>query len=106
MEKCLQMVRGPHDFSSFCSGAEYIVNPVRHMIRAECIPAQGGVITFAFEANGFLRYMVRTIVGAMVKVGLGEMSVDRFAHMMESTHRQHPGVKAPPGGLYLADVKY
>ena len=106
MEECLKIIRGAHDFSSFCSGAENLDDPVRNMFRAELAMKEGNLMNFEFEANGFLRYMVRTIVGAIVKVGLGEMSVDRFQEIVESSDRQHPGVKAPPWGLYLTDVKY
>ena len=63
-------------------------------------------LIFEFEANGFLRYMVRTIVGAIVKVGLGEMSVDDLHKIVTSKDRRHPGTKAPPGGLYLKRVMY
>ena len=106
MKECLVIITGAHDFSSFCSVGDGKVNPVRTMIRAELRLHKGSLLTFDFEANGFLRYMVRTIVGAIVKVGLGEISVDSLREILTSKDRQHPGIKAPPGGLYLKSVKY
>lgn len=106
MKECLRILEGPHDFSSFCSLGDGRVNPVRNMIRAELETHKGEFLTFSFEANGFLRHMARTLVGVIVKVGLGRLSVSAFTEILESRGRQHPGVKAPPAGLYLRNVKY
>ncbi len=106
MKECLQIIRGAHDFSSFCSPGDGKINPVRTVIQAELEIEKSDLLTFILEANGFLRYMVRNLIGTIVRVGLGRLSVDGFAEILESRDRRHPGAKAPPEGLYLKDVKY
>ena len=106
MKECLEVIEGTHDFSSFCSARDSEIDPVRNMLQAKLEILKGDLLSFSFEANGFLRHMVRNIMGAIVKVGLGEISVARFIEIVKSKNPQHIGIKAPPGGLYLKDVKY
>jgi tRNA pseudouridine38-40 synthase len=106
MEKCLDIVQGTHDFSSFCSAGNGEINPIRNMAQAKLKIHDSNMLSFYFEANGFLRHMVRNIMGAIVKVGLGEISIARFIEILESKDRQESGAKAPPGGLYLVNVLY
>jgi len=58
------------------------------------------------EADGFLRYMVRTIVGTLVDVGRGKRSAEEVAAILAAKDRRRAGLTAPPQGLYLKDVKY
>jgi tRNA pseudouridine38-40 synthase len=106
MEECLKVIEGAHDFSCFCSAGDGKIDPVRNMIQARLKIQNDNLLSFHFEATGFLRHMVRHIMGAMVKVGLGEISIARFTEILESKDRQHVGAKAPPVGLYLRDVRY
>jgi tRNA pseudouridine38-40 synthase len=106
MEECLEIIKGPHDFSHFCSAGDRKTDPVRNMIQADLEIQKGNLLLFNFEANGFLRHMVRNIMGTIVKVGLGEISTGSLSEVLESRDRRHPGAKAPPGGLYLKDVRY
>ncbi len=106
MEECLEIIKGAHDFSHFCSAGDGKIDPVRNMIQAGLKPQKDNLLIFNFEANGFLRHMVRNIMGTIVKVGLGEISTAHFAEISESKNRRHSTAKAPPGGLYLKDVRY
>jgi len=106
MEECMEIIRGTHDFSAFCSGGGNTNDPVRNIITADIETYGHNWLYFTFEANGFLRHMVRNIMGTIIMAGLCEISVDCFRDIMESKDRQKAGVKAPPGGLYLKDVKY
>jgi tRNA pseudouridine38-40 synthase len=107
MEACVAMLRGRHDFSSFKSARSDNLNPVREMIRAELHgPSEEGLIRFVFEADGFLRHMVRNIVGTVVEVGSGRISPDEFLKIVEAKDRKRAGVKAPPQGLFLTMVRY
>ncbi|UCF73212.1 MAG: tRNA pseudouridine(38-40) synthase TruA [Deltaproteobacteria bacterium] len=106
MEECLEIIKGPHDFSHFCTAGDRKADPVRNMIQADLEVQKGNLLVFNFEANGFLRHMVRNIMGTIVKVGLGEISTGSLSEVLESRDRRHPGAKAPPGGLYLKDVRY
>jgi tRNA pseudouridine38-40 synthase len=107
MEACVSLLRGRHDFSSFKSSGSENLNPVREMIRSEFHrPSEEGLIRFLFEADGFLRHMVRNIVGTVVEVGSGRISPDEFLMILEAKDRKRAGVKAPPQGLFLTMVRY
>jgi len=107
MEACVSFLRGRHDFSSFKSARSDNLNPVREMIRAELHgPSEDGLIRFVFEADGFLRHMVRNIVGTVVEVGSGRINPDEFLKIVEAKDRKRAGVKAPPQGLFLTMVRY
>jgi len=103
---CLSIITGIHDFSSFRSTGSENLNPVREMIRAEISGNQEGLVTLAFEADGFLRHMVRNIVGTVVDVGRGRTGVDEFREIFHSLDRKKAGIKAPPQGLFLTMVNY
>jgi tRNA pseudouridine38-40 synthase len=105
MKDCLSLLQGSHDFSSFRSSGSENTNPTREMIRGE-LHAEDEILRFLFEADGFLRHMVRNIVGTLVDVGRGKWGAEEFRKILESKDRQKAGVKSPPQGLYLVRVRY
>ena len=106
MAKCLSLLLGRHDFSSFKSSGSAIVNPVRDMKRAYVIGSTDDLLHFSFEADGFMRHMVRNIIGTVVEVGRGKIDVDGFMDILHSRDRKKAGLKAPSQGLFLKMVKY
>jgi tRNA pseudouridine38-40 synthase len=106
MRQCLSLLRGKHDFSSFKSSGSGNINPVREMKLADLQVSEQGLLRFVFEADGFLRHMVRNIVGTSVDVGQGKISVEDFEGIFRSRDRQRAGIKAPPLGLFLTMVTY
>jgi tRNA pseudouridine38-40 synthase len=106
MRKCLSLLCGEHDFSSFKSTGSGNLNPVRKMMRAEIHEPGKGLLHFIFEANGFLRHMVRNIVGTVVEVGQGKMGFNDFVAIFQGRDRAKAGIKAPPQGLFLIGVRY
>jgi tRNA pseudouridine38-40 synthase len=106
MHKCVSSLCGKHDFSSFRSTGSGNRNPVREMMRAELQGPDQGLLRFVFEADGFLRHMVRNIVGTVVEVGQGKMGFDEFGEIFQSKDRRRAGLKAPPQGLFLIEVQY
>jgi tRNA pseudouridine38-40 synthase len=64
------------------------------------------MIQFSLEADGFLRYMVRTIVGALVDVGRGKCTREDVARILAAEDRKKAGLTAPPQGLFLKEVRY
>ena len=64
------------------------------------------ILTFEFVGNGFLRYMVRNIVGTLINVGEGKIEPQEIAKIIESCDRKKAGLKAPACGLYLNNVYY
>jgi tRNA pseudouridine38-40 synthase len=106
MRRCLALLVGRHDFSSFRSTGSGNIDPTRCIRRAELQVCEGGVLKVVIEADGFLRHMVRNIVGTVVEVGLGKRDFDSFGRIFESKDRRLAGMKAPPQGLYLVNVLY
>ncbi len=106
MKKCMAQLGGKHDFSSFRSSGSGNKNPVREMIRAELHGPHEDVLHFVFEADGFLRHMVRNIVGTVAEVGQGKMGFKEFMEVFQSGDRRRAGIKAPPQGLFLKAVRY
>jgi tRNA pseudouridine38-40 synthase len=106
MGECLSLLEGRHNFSSFKSTGSDNLNPVREMINADLSCNEEGLVTFVFEADGFLRHMVRNIVGTVIDVGKGRTGIDEFAEIFYSLDRKKAGIKAPPQGLFLTMVNY
>ncbi len=63
-------------------------------------------LIFTIKADRFLRNMVRAIVGTLLEVGLGKLSVDEFKKTVESKNRGAAGASAPAQGLFLVDIEY
>jgi tRNA pseudouridine38-40 synthase len=76
------------------------------VIRAEWKRGRSGLVRFEIEANGFLKQMVRAIIGTLVEVGKGKMSAVEFRKILESKERSKAGATAPAHGLFLKEVKY
>ncbi|HOP48822.1 MAG TPA: tRNA pseudouridine(38-40) synthase TruA [Desulfobacteraceae bacterium] len=106
MSECLGKIMGKHDFSSFKSSGSGVINSVRSIIRAELQRTEKHLLFLIFEADGFLRHMVRNIVGTVVDAGLGKISPGDFKGILESKDRTLARFKAPAGGLFLMEVKY
>ena len=106
IKRCLPLLLGTHDFSSFRSSGSGNINPVRSITRAEIRGPEHGRLYFIVEADGFLRHMVRNMVGTLVEVGLGKINSKDFGEILESKDRRSAGIKAPPQGLFLVNVKY
>ena len=106
MKKCIEPLRGKHDFSSFRSSGSGNTNPVREMMRAELVGPHEGILRLVFEADGFLRHMVRNIVGTLAEVGQGKVGFNEFVEIFQSRDRRRAGIKAPPQGLFLKNVQY
>ncbi|MFC1866734.1 tRNA pseudouridine(38-40) synthase TruA [Thermodesulfobacteriota bacterium] len=106
MKKCMAVLTGRHDFSSFRSSGSGNKDPVREMMQSEIHGSEGGILSLFFEADGFLRHMVRNIVGTVVEVGKNKMGLDEFKEIFRSKDRRNAGIKAPPQGLFLKTVKY
>ncbi len=93
---------GTIDFSAFASGT----GGVRTVRRASWTRDQEGLLRFGIEADAFLRGMVRAIVGTLLWVGRGKISVERFGEILASRDRAQAGPSAPPAGLCLVAVQY
>jgi tRNA pseudouridine38-40 synthase len=91
------------DFTAFSSNR--LLHPIRRIIRSE-IKTRGPQITYTVEATGFLRYMVRTIMGTLLEVGRGKMEPQRVEEIFRQNRRSLAGPTAPAKGLCLVKVIY
>lgn len=105
MERAARSLEGTHDFSSFCAAGGDAEDHVR-TVTAVSVEREDGMISFTIEANGFLRYMVRNIVGLLVDVGRGIVTPAGFEEIMDARDRTRAGITAPPQGLFLKEVRY
>lgn len=96
---------GRKDFSALEGVGSPKHTSVRTVMQSE-IHEAGGRMTFTVEADGFLRYMVRNMVGTLVYVGMGKFSPQDIKPILESGDRSLAGPTAPPQGLFLTVVKY
>jgi tRNA pseudouridine38-40 synthase len=106
VDESSRVLIGTHDFSSFCASDDDSVNHIRTITSIGIHGVRDGSIEFLVEANGFLRYMVRNIVGTLIDVGKRKVTVAEFRQILEASDRTKAGITAPPHGLYLKEVKY
>lgn len=99
---------GLHDFLAF-EAADPSHNAARdtrcHLTRCS-IARHGHVVVVEIEANRFLKYMVRNIVGTLVEIGLARRPAADGSHILRSRDRRRAGVTAPAHGLTLVAVRY
>ena len=107
MRKATRFLIGKHDFRSFAAvdPARKNENSVRTLKRLE-IKKQGPLLRFTLEADGFLYYMVRNIVGTLLAVGTNRFLPADIQKILRSQDRKKAGATAPPQGLRLSRVKY
>ena len=106
METCLKSLEGRHDFSSFQATGSSVRSSERVVLSTEIPPAGELMRVITIEANGFLRHMVRNIVGTLVEVGRGKLTVEGFAAIVAARDRKQAGMTAPARGLCLVEVRY
>lgn len=106
MRSAILHIIGSHDFKSFEGTGSPRSHTTRNIMAAELIEHKDGSLIFSIEADGFLRYMVRNIVGTLVDVGLGKITPAEFKDILESKNRSNASATAPAHGLFLVEVKY
>ena len=106
MEECLERICGLNDFSAFMASGSEVSSTSRNMFRAELERIGADRLKFTYEADGFLRHMVRNLTGTIVEVGKGKKSTSDFERIMRSGDRRQAGMTAPGHGLYLVSVNY
>jgi tRNA pseudouridine38-40 synthase len=106
MKKAALSLIGEHDFASFRSVGTPTRSSIRKVIRAEWRRSRDGLLLFEIEANGFLKQMVRALVGTLVEVGRGKIREEDFQSIIAAKDRKVAGPTAPARGLFLKEVKY
>ena len=106
MQAAADVILGEHDFSAFRSAGSAPVKTIKNIYKAEWTRIGGQELRFTIEGDGFLYHMVRNLVGAMVRVGNGKITLERFKEILASGDRRQAGTAAPSQGLYLDEVFY
>ena len=111
MRRCARLFPGEHDWTAFSaaqSDAESRVRTIESLEIASGWNARGRchLIEMTVSANGFLRYMVRSIAGTLLAVGRGEIAEETVAKAIRKGDRALVGATAPAHGLTLKSVKY
>jgi len=106
MRDAIPHIQGKHDFSAFEGSGSPRSHSTRNIIRAEITNCKESLLVIELEADGFLKFMVRNIVGTLVDVGLGKLSPEGFKEILLSKDRNLASPTAPPQGLFLVQVKY
>jgi tRNA pseudouridine38-40 synthase len=103
----LSHLAGEHDFTSFRGQGCTAISAVRTIFRAEVVKHDvPGLFSIDVSGSGFLRHMVRNIVGTVVNAGKGKHSADHVGEILQARDRSAAGVNAPPNGLFLWRVAY
>jgi len=106
MNQACQALIGVHDFASFVTEiSDNVKSTVRNVLHAGVV-REGELVFFDIKANSFLPHQVRNTVGALLKVGMGDMSVDEFRGIIEAKKPGLAGPTVPACGLCLMKVNY
>ena len=106
MNSAARSLKGKHDFSVFSKSGSTVKTTTREIFEAYFISVSNEILEFHITSNGFLKGMVRLIVGTLVNVGREKLSVNDFKHILKSGMKNKFVKSAPPHGLYLAKVEY
>jgi len=106
MREAAEYLIGEHDFKAFAQSGIEVRTTVRNVLDVSLVQEGNNIILFSIEATGFLKRMVRLIIGTLVQVGKGKITPLDFAEILNSGEKTKFVYAAPPQGLYLKGVKY
>jgi tRNA pseudouridine38-40 synthase len=105
MQTAAQRLTGKHDFTTFRSAHCQSASPVKTLDRLD-VTRTGDRVTIHAAARSFLHHQVRSMVGCLALVGLGQWSADDISEALEARDRSMLGLNAPPDGLYFTGADY
>jgi tRNA pseudouridine38-40 synthase len=106
MQAAAAQLVGRHDFASFQAAGSAITETVRTLHRLELAGQAGGEVTFLVAGDGFLRHMVRNLVGTLLEIGSGRRPAGSMPALLAAHDRTQAGPTAPARGLTLVRVDY
>ena len=105
MNEAAEQLLGEKDFTCFSKVKTDVNHFICKVYRAKW-NQKGDLLVFTISANRFLRGMVRAIIGTLLDVGSGKVSLKEFEGILHGKDRKKAGMNVPPEGLYLIKVKY
>ena len=105
MSEAAQVFVGKHDFSAF-RAADCCARTRVRIVNSFGIRVKENIMVFEVNADGFLKHMVRNMVGTLIEVGRGRVRPARVRGILESGDRRKAGPNIPPHGLFLWQVDY
>ena len=106
MQEAIRCIIGCHDFKAFEGSGSPRVSTVRCITNADLVEIDNDYLVLKIEGDGFLKFMVRNIVGTLVDVGFDKITPHDFKQILISKDRNLAGITAPAHGLFLMEVKY
>jgi tRNA pseudouridine38-40 synthase len=106
MAEAARVIEGRQDFAAFQAAGGVARSTEREVIRSEVARRAEALVTYEVCGNGFLRHMVRAIVGSLVEIGRGRRDPAWLASVVASRDRTLAGPTAPAQGLFLVRVDY
>jgi tRNA pseudouridine38-40 synthase len=94
------------DFGAFCKSHTDVKTTICHVTKAEWHQTSATTWYFEITANRFLRNMVRAVVGTLVEVGRGRLTIDEFRRVIEGKRRSDAGESMPGNALFLECIEY
>ena len=106
MNRAAAMLLDYEEFGAFCKSHADVKTMRCHVTKAEWQPLSDGQWRFVITANRFLRNMVRAVVGTLVEVGRGRLTLDDFRRVVEGQRRTEAGESMPAHALFLEKIEY
>ena len=106
MNEAARLLLDYEDFGAFCKSHADVKTTLCHVTKAEWRCVGDGQWLFEITANRFLRNMVRAVVGTLIEVGRGRLSLDEFRHVVEGKRRTEAGESMPAHALFLEKIEY
>jgi tRNA pseudouridine38-40 synthase len=109
LEKILKIFIGTHDFRSFATitkNDNHNINTIKTIYEIKINEINQDMIQIQIEGNGFLKYMVRRLVGAAITAAHKNHSVEYVQNILEKKNPSHHLITMPPEGLILVDIAY
>lgn len=106
MNEAAQWLLDYEDFGAFCKSGADVKTTLCKVTKAEWIQTSPTTWYFEITANRFLRNMVRAVVGTLIDVGRGRLSVDEFCKVIEGKKRTEAGESMPGHALFLEKIEY
>lgn len=94
------------DFGAFCKSHSDVKTTLCHVTKAEWVQTSETSWYFEITANRFLRNMVRAVVGTLIDVGRGRLTLDDFRKVIEGKRRTAAGESMPANALFLENIRY